>query len=788
MPAARGATARLLRELREAAPAGRLRRRAGRFPPPLEPAAVAASYLAALRREVLAPARAALKAELPELVRLLKRAAGEHPGEPTEPQRMDAAPRGRSGRLKQPARVSLVVALDPDGRLLLGRQRDTGRWTLAGGHHQPGERPLRAAARELEEETDLVGRDWELLETQTNPDGTEVWVYGARVRGTPTGHWDPDQECGEWRFVDVRCGLSPEIAAALAGPEDARHNVLLRRFPTRLPLPNLEPLGAVFQAVCARAGMPRDAPALVAQPSLGVVVAPDVRGAAALYDPERDTVTFGAEVLALLTDLFGAPDATPRVLTDRHVLALKVVVHEALHAAVGDATRGAAPDHDATVALVVVEEASAEMAAELLVGEVAHGFARDAVSREALLRAEAPLLRLTEQGDVHLLRPSSYPTWTERLAQVVYSARPRDLLGWLLELRAQRGAGRLAWLAEATGTRLEDVVGWLGGEPTPTPRFPSVRRRPPRWLATSATPRAAHEMTAELRERLLAAERRLRDPAASDAERAAAVRDVDQAGDAWASFHARTALEQGERLRGLRLDADPERAARAKAGVAGSELRRASAQGEQAARLLERAAREFAGTLDPVALREVVSQFGQRTDKLARQQLDQQLRSAIGVSLPALGVDVPARLDEWAARNVDLIVTVPERYFDRLRLDVLEAFEEGAHVDELMERLEERYDVSERDAERIARDQTLKLSADLTHDRMERLGVSRATWRTVRDARVCEDCDAMEGVEFELADGAEGPCGPGTRPGDCHPVDRCWSEPDLGPLLGSELS
>ncbi|WP_149204102.1 NUDIX hydrolase [Actinotalea subterranea] len=50
------------------------------------------------------------------------------------------------------AGVSAVVVAD-DGRLLLGRRSDTGRWAVVSGILDPGEQPAVAAAREVLEET-----------------------------------------------------------------------------------------------------------------------------------------------------------------------------------------------------------------------------------------------------------------------------------------------------------------------------------------------------------------------------------------------------------------------------------------------------------------------------------------------------------------------------------------------------------------------------------------------------------------------------------------------------------
>ncbi|SEE90818.1 NUDIX hydrolase [Ruania alba] len=50
--------------------------------------------------------------------------------------------------------VSAVV-VDPDGRILLGRRTDTGRWAVVSGILDPGEQPAVAAVREVAEETGI---------------------------------------------------------------------------------------------------------------------------------------------------------------------------------------------------------------------------------------------------------------------------------------------------------------------------------------------------------------------------------------------------------------------------------------------------------------------------------------------------------------------------------------------------------------------------------------------------------------------------------------------------------
>ncbi|MBQ1109340.1 MULTISPECIES: NUDIX hydrolase [Streptomyces] len=46
-----------------------------------------------------------------------------------------------------------AIVLDDDGRVLLGRRTDTGKWAVIGGISEPGEEPAATAEREVLEET-----------------------------------------------------------------------------------------------------------------------------------------------------------------------------------------------------------------------------------------------------------------------------------------------------------------------------------------------------------------------------------------------------------------------------------------------------------------------------------------------------------------------------------------------------------------------------------------------------------------------------------------------------------
>lgn len=205
----------------------------------------------------------------------------------------------------------------------------------------------------------------------------------------------------------------------------------------------------------------------------------------------------------------------------------------------------------------------------------------------------------------------------------------------------------------------------------------------------------------------------------------------------------------------------------------------AGERGSRARELVDRAAREAADSIDVSALRDVALHYGKQTSDFQRKQLSNQMQDAIGIPYAAIERPTRDRVEEFAARNVDLIKTVPDRYFDRIRLDVEKAFATGERPETLAERFVDVYGIAERDAERIARDQIGKLNGEVNRDRQESIGVERFYWRTMNDNVVRDEHEEREGLLFEWGEADDGDPG---EPINC----RCYAEPDFSALLGEE--
>jgi len=82
--------------------------------------------------------------------------------------------------------VSAVV-LDDDGRVLLGRRSDNGRWAVVSGILEPGEEPAQAAVREVAEETGVTAEVVAL--TAVTPSELVTYPNGDRAQYLDVCFW-----------------------------------------------------------------------------------------------------------------------------------------------------------------------------------------------------------------------------------------------------------------------------------------------------------------------------------------------------------------------------------------------------------------------------------------------------------------------------------------------------------------------------------------------------------------------------------------------------------------------
>lgn len=122
-----------------------------------------------------------------------------------------------------------TVGVIKDGKILMGRRRDNGKWTNAGGHLDPGESPLDGAVRELYEETGLKCDPKDLVHLRTEdvvtPTGKKYRIHAYKLElneGSTSMKDDPDAEVERWHWLKMP--LNSEVMDNLHSPK----NVLLK--------------------------------------------------------------------------------------------------------------------------------------------------------------------------------------------------------------------------------------------------------------------------------------------------------------------------------------------------------------------------------------------------------------------------------------------------------------------------------------------------------------------------------------------------------------------------------
>lgn len=198
-------------------------------------------------------------------------------------------------------------------------------------------------------------------------------------------------------------------------------------------------------------------------------------------------------------------------------------------------------------------------------------------------------------------------------------------------------------------------------------------------------------------------------------------------------------------------------------------------------RAVKRTTEKLARAVRAESIVPIATKYGAATSDFQRAQLAKQARAAVSIDVRKLsGVDrnVPRQIAQFAQTNADLITGLGQRMAEDIAKVVEEGVVSGSRWETIAKRLEHVGGVTESRAALIARDQVGKLYGDINKQRQENLGVTRYVWRTVRDNRVREEHEALDGDSFEWS----------SPPPDGHPGEavncRCYADPDFSELLG----
>lgn len=166
--------------------------------------------------------------------------------------------------------------------------------------------------------------------------------------------------------------------------------------------------------------------------------------------------------------------------------------------------------------------------------------------------------------------------------------------------------------------------------------------------------------------------------------------------------------------------------------------------------------------------------------KLTRNQLKRALKKAGVVIEPDMSPLYQAKMESLIKENIDLIKSIPKKYFDTLSDATDKAFATGSDYHSLYNSIVDTGEATERRAELITRDQMNKATQELAVQESIDAGCERGEWVHIPGQKTSREThEAMDGEEFELGVGMfDADVGDFVQPGEL-PYCNCEFKPIL---------
>lgn len=145
---------------------------------------------------------------------------------------------------------------------------------------------------------------------------------------------------------------------------------------------------------------------------------------------------------------------------------------------------------------------------------------------------------------------------------------------------------------------------------------------------------------------------------------------------------------------------------------------------------------EVEASVDDRGVAGIAADVGRRTADHHRGELQRQARAALGVEVMTLDPSVPGVIEGFVAENVSLISKLRGRVMDEIEAIVVRAYSDGSRAETIAPEIAARYEITERHARLVARDQIGKLNSRVTAARHQELGIASFEWMSMSDGRV----------------------------------------------------
>lgn len=158
------------------------------------------------------------------------------------------------------------------------------------------------------------------------------------------------------------------------------------------------------------------------------------------------------------------------------------------------------------------------------------------------------------------------------------------------------------------------------------------------------------------------------------------------------------------------------------------------------------------GGLDVDALEHTVGEFGRRVSEHQRGDFARQAKVALGVEPHIPDRGVPDAIAGFIHENVSLIRRMQGETLGQIETLLTRAVASGTRAHAVADEIAARFDVSERHARLIARDQIGKVNSQITTARHQALGITGYFWQHIANPHPRVEHIARNGKRFAYAD------------------------------------
>jgi uncharacterized protein with gpF-like domain len=118
-----------------------------------------------------------------------------------------------------------------------------------------------------------------------------------------------------------------------------------------------------------------------------------------------------------------------------------------------------------------------------------------------------------------------------------------------------------------------------------------------------------------------------------------------------------------------------------------------------------------------------------QVNQINSNQFKSQFKNNLGLDIFSSEEGLQPFLQAKVQENIELIKSIPEDFLSRISTTVYQGVTQGLSSKEISKNIASAYDVSQRRAKFIARDQVAKINAAITQKRQEDLGIDEYIWR-----------------------------------------------------------